>query len=106
MSDHLCRNLKLTITRAEAGAQIQLKLRDDLNLKEVEICYPVTQREDGSQRRYHLREAMVIAIRRLVGQAIEAGLISDSPGVLTNLKSGITGPPDPSITFTIGADSS
>jgi hypothetical protein len=105
MSDFLCRNVKLSIQRMEEGAQIRLVLRNDLTLNQVEICYQVTQREDGAQRRYHLREAMVIAMRRLVGQAIESGLISDSPGVLTSLKSGTTKPPDPSITFMTDGDS-
>jgi hypothetical protein len=48
---------------------------------------------------------MVIAMRQLVGQAIERGLISDSPGVLTSLKSGITEPVNPSITFMTDEDS-
>ena len=105
MSDYLCKNLKLTITRVVHGSRIQLQLRDDLNFKEVEICYEVTQREDGAQRRYYQREAIVIGIRRLVGAAIEAGLISDCPGVFTNLSAGITKPPDPSITYTTDGDS-
>lgn len=105
MSEFLCRNVKLSIERLEDGAQIRLVLCNDLTLNQVEICYPVTQREDGKNRRYHLREAMVIAIRRLVGEAIQAGLISDSPGVLTSLKSGTIKPPAPSITFMTDEDS-
>jgi hypothetical protein len=102
---NLCKNLKLTITRVADGSQIELKLRDDLNFKEVAICYEVTQRDDGAQRRYYQREAIVIGIRRLVGAAIQAGLISDSPGVYTNLNAGTTKPPDPSITFMTDEDS-
>src|SRR5258708_16708374 len=99
MSDFLCRNVKLSIERIQEGEQIRLVLRDDLQLDQGELCYRVTQRKDGSQRRYHLREAMVIAIRQLVGQAIQAGLISDSPGASTNLKSGTIKQVDPSIIF-------
>ncbi|SRR6266436_4826268 len=105
MSDFLCRNVKLSIERIQEGAQIRLVLRDDLNFNEVEVCYQVTQREDGSQRRYHLREAMVIAMRQLVSAAIQAQLISDCPGVFTSLKSGTIKPPDPSITFMTDGDS-
>jgi hypothetical protein len=97
----LCKNLKLTITRDEA--QIQLRLRDDINMEEVELCYEVTVDPEGKNRRYYLREAMVIAMRRLVGAALEKGLISDYPGEYTILSSGTK--VDPPITFSTDGDS-
>jgi hypothetical protein len=100
MTEYLCKNLRLDIQREDSeDQQIRITLRSDLQLKEVEICYQVTQREDGAQRRYYLQEAMVIAMRRLVGVAIEGGLISDSPGASTSSKSGITKPAAPFTTF-------
>jgi hypothetical protein len=93
----------LSIERLDETAQIRLCLKDDISLEEIRLCYDVG--DNTKDRRYHLQEAMVISMRRLVGLAIESGLISDSPGEHTSLKSGITGPPNPSITFSTDEDS-
>jgi hypothetical protein len=106
MSDYLCKNLRLSIRRLQNG-QIEIRLADDLKMEEVNLCYGVTEREDGKERRYYLREAMVIAMRRVVQKAIEEGLISDSPGESRNLNIGITpeaGPPQPGLSITFSTD--
>jgi hypothetical protein len=83
----LCENLLLSITHTDAN-EIRLVLRNDISLDEVSICYPVAQPVlAGGSRRYQLREAMVIGVRRLVSEAVKAGLISDVPGTATSLKS-------------------
>jgi hypothetical protein len=79
MPEHyLCRDLALTIIMQVDPDRIQLVLRDDLSLSETQLCYPVSNATH--QRRYHLREAMVLAVRQLIHQAVTEGLISDSPG--------------------------
>jgi hypothetical protein len=106
MSEYLCRNLRLSIERLDESCEVRLDLRNDISLEEVSLCYEINQKPDGSNRRYHLREAMVIAMRRLVDQAIEAGLISDCPGVFTNLKCEDTSTPsNPVMRSTIDAES-
>lgn len=101
MSDFLCRNLKLTIQLQKDGRQIRLVLRDDLSFREVEICAELG--DNTLDRRYHTREAIIIAMRRVIAKAIESRLISDYPGESTNSRSGgNTMPPNPSITFSIG----
>jgi hypothetical protein len=100
MSDYLCRNVKLTIELKEEGRQIRFTLRDDLSLREVELW---TELGDNTlDRRYHIREAIIIAMRRVIAKAIESHLILDYPGESTNSKSGNTAPPNPSITFSTG----
>jgi hypothetical protein len=100
----LCKNLKLTIIRDEAGPEIHLSLRDDLSLKEVSLSYEVSQEQPGAMnsRRYYVREAMVIAMRRLVGAAVEEGLISDCPGAQMTLSTGTK--VNPPITFSTDGD--
>lgn len=101
MSDFLCRNLKLTIQLQKDGRQIRLVLRDDLSFREVEICAELG--DNTLDRRYHIREAIIIAMRRVIAKAIESRLISDYPGESMNSRSGgDTTPPNPSITFSIG----
>jgi hypothetical protein len=99
MSDYLCRNLKLTIELKEN--QIRFALRDDLSLREVELWTEVGA--NTLDRRYHIREGIIIAMRRLIAKAIESHLILDYPGESPNLKSGRGMPPNPSITFSIDA---
>jgi len=95
---YLCRNLKLTIRRVNNDAQIQLVLRDDLNLKEIELLCDVY---DPNQR----NEAVMIGMRRLVAKAILERLISDYPGEST-ISSNATGASViPSITSSTGEDS-
>jgi hypothetical protein len=99
MSDYLCRQLKLTIQLKEDGHKIGFALRDDLSLREVELWAEVG--DNTLDRRYHIREAIIIAMRRVIAKAIESHLILDYPGESGMLKSGNTTPPNPSITFSI-----
>jgi hypothetical protein len=102
MKAYLCRNLKLSIERLDETSQIRLCLRNDVSLEEVDLCYDLG--DNTLDRRYHLREAMVIGTRRLVSLAVDAGLISDYPGEHTSLKSGNTAVPDPLIICSIDED--
>jgi hypothetical protein len=102
MNAYLCRNLRLSIERLNETSQIRVSLSDNVSLQEVQLCYDVG--DNTLNRRYHLREAMVITMRRLISQAVDAGLISDYPGEHTNLKSGTTGPPNPLIICSIDED--
>lgn len=85
MATTLCKKLKLSIevNDAEGGEQIQVTLTNDMTLEELVICYPVGT--NTTQKRYHRREAMVIAMRRLISQAVEDGMILDSRGVSLDL---------------------
>jgi hypothetical protein len=71
----VCKNLKLSI-RQEPGAVI-LKLEEPLAMREIEINYQVGQSTVLS-RSYHIREAMVIGMRRLISEALEHGMLSIS----------------------------
>jgi hypothetical protein len=105
MSDYLCRDLKLTIRRVNNDAQVQLFLRDDLNLKEIELLCDINLSEvNQSQRRYHLREAIIIGMRRLVAKAIMEGLISDYPGESTTSSSATGASAVPPTTFSTDED--
>ena len=77
---NLCNDLKLTIV-AEEGV-VRIKLSDDLNMTEVQVSQEINITEPPS-RKYHLREAVVIALRRLVADAFREGLINDSLGSWT-----------------------
>lgn len=74
---NLCDDLKLTIT-ADEGV-VRIKLCDELQMMEVEVCQEINVTKPPSSR-YHVREAVVIALRRLVSDAFKQGLISDSLG--------------------------
>jgi hypothetical protein len=62
-----------------------LKLADDLAMIDIEVCYPVGK--NTINRPYHRKEAMVVAMRRLISAAIDQGLISTSRGVSIPLSS-------------------
>ena len=86
----LARNLRLTIEKEESlgpnqGEQLKITLSDPLAMREVQICYEIGS--GTPNRTYHTREALVIAMRRLVSKAIEEKMIrtSGSPGVWTEL---------------------
>ena len=84
---HACKNLKLTV-RQEPGA-VWLKLEDPLAMREVEVKCEVNESTVLS-RTYHIREAIVIGMRRLMFAALDAGLLqislSGSLGELTTSK--------------------
>jgi hypothetical protein len=86
----LCANLSLSIYR-EAD-QIRIVLANELEMLELTECYQInttTKHLDAQGRgverlrqtqRYCLKEAVVIALRRVVSEAFNQGLISDSLG--------------------------
>jgi hypothetical protein len=81
VSTALAQDLKLSVELISEGEDqwVSIKLMDDLNLAEVQTDYLLTP-FSTNDRRYHFREALVIAMRRLVGQAVVEGMISDYPG--------------------------
>lgn len=74
--------LKLTIKLwiKEDRQWLRMTLEDELNMTLACCDYPILC--PTLDRRYHLREATVIGMRRLVQEAFKVGLISDSPGEL------------------------
>jgi hypothetical protein len=77
--NELCQNLLLSIWRDDD--QIRITLVDELAMLELETCYEINKiKEPHRSQGYFVREAVVIAMRRLVSQAFQEGLISDSPG--------------------------
>ena len=99
---YLCRNLRLDIERLNGTEQIRVCLRDDISLEEVSICYDVG--DNTADWRYHLQEAIVISLRRVIEPAINLGMITLSRGERTSSKSGVTAPPNPPITFSTDED--
>lgn len=101
----LAQDLLLNIVLDDKN-QLRLSLRDELTLSEAWIAYQVNQPTlRGGSRQYQLREAMVIAVRRLLSEAVKQGLISDDPGPWTTpTTSGTEAKPD-SITFWTDEDS-
>jgi hypothetical protein len=85
---YLCRNLKLSIQWLN-NHQLHLSLSNDLSLDEVQLDLEVNDPVlKGGSRAYQNREAIIIAMRRLVSAALKANLIMDSPGALTNSNAG------------------
>lgn len=72
--------LKLTVRLHVDGDKqwLRMSLEDDLNLDGVTVDCPILC--TTPQKRYHLQEATVVGMRRLMHEAFEEGLISDSPG--------------------------
>jgi hypothetical protein len=70
-----CKNLKLSI-RQEPGA-VWLKLTEPLAMREVEVKCEVNESTILS-RTYHIREAIVIGMRRLIFAALDGGLLQRS----------------------------
>jgi hypothetical protein len=92
----LCKDLSLTISREpdpkeKDREQIRIKLVDELQMLEVETCYPINVTTQQS-RRYHLLEATILGLRQAVSQAFREGLISDSLGTWTISKPATKGP--------------
>lgn len=94
MIEYLCKDLKLTIQKEPVPhesnqEQIRACLRDELTLNEVYVIYPINETTVLS-RKYHLREAVILSVRRVVADAFKEGLISEGttsnfPGVSINL---------------------
>jgi hypothetical protein len=80
----LCEGLSLSIYKeddpAEKGQErVRIVLRDELEMSEVSECYPINV-TTHQNRRYHIMEAVVIGLRRVVSEAFRRDLISDSLG--------------------------
>jgi hypothetical protein len=78
----LAQGLKLTID-LEFGSNRQwlsLTLEDEMNLTRAQVNCPVLC--TTLDRAYHLREGLVIGMRRLMQEAFDQDLISDYPGEL------------------------
>lgn len=73
----LAQDLKLSIWRD--GDQIRIKLVDELQMLETEVCHQINVTTLPS-RQYHIREAAVIAMRRLISEAFKSGMISGDLG--------------------------
>lgn len=78
----LANELKLTVDlQIRSNEQwLEMTLEDEMNLGEVKVTYPVMC--TTLNRGYHLREALVIGLRRLVQSAFDQQMISDYPGEL------------------------
>jgi hypothetical protein len=85
----LCNGLSLSIYReadpGESGKeQIRILLSNELEMSELSVCYQINQSEKPHQsHHYYIKEAVVIALRRVVSQAFDQGLITDSLGTWT-----------------------
>ena len=84
--NELCKDLKLSIFKEddpdpkEKGKErIRVKLVDELNMMELELCYQVNQTTHQS-RRFHVLEAVTIVLRRVVSEAFKEGIIADGLG--------------------------
>jgi hypothetical protein len=93
---NLCRDLLLSIDLE--GDQIVVTLRDDLTLNETQLCYPLSK-----VSRYHLQEGIVIAMRRLITQAVNEGLISGFPGEQMSLSRPTPAPCETLASFTLSS---
>lgn len=76
----LCKNLSLSIwlEAAPEWELIKIRLVDKLAMKKVEVTAEPGM--NTPNRAYHRKEAITIAMRRLVDQAVTDGLISVSLG--------------------------
>jgi hypothetical protein len=82
--NELCKDLKLSIFREpdpkeKDREQIRIKLADEMQMMEVETCQQINITTHQS-RRYHVLEATIIGLRKLVSEAFREGMISDSLG--------------------------
>lgn len=91
MSQTLCKNLRLSIEKhadSMNNEMVKMTLVDPINLTSVEEWYDVNITTQQS-RKYHIKEAIVIGLRRLVDKGVQEGMINlsptVSPGVSTNL---------------------
>jgi hypothetical protein len=55
------------------GDLLHLTLTSRMTTERVEIIYPIS--DNTPSRRYHMREALVIAMRRVISEACQKGLI-------------------------------
>src|SRR5258705_6794478 len=89
----LASNLHLSVSLESEpnGEYVLIRLEDPLAMTEIECRYEINQ-TTLPNRFYHVREALVIAMRRLIAQAVKEGMIKitlspSSPGALMKLNS-------------------
>ena len=87
---YLCKNLQFSVellVNSMDEEEVRITLEDRLQFKTIFLCYPVNATK--SSRAYHRGEAITIAMRRLIAQAVEDRMInlklSERPGVSTTL---------------------
>jgi hypothetical protein len=86
---YLCKNLQFSVellVNSMDEEEVRISLQDKLQFKTIFLCYPVNA---SKNRAYHRREAITIAMRRLIAQAVEDRMInltlSERPGASTTL---------------------
>jgi hypothetical protein len=87
-SKYLCKNLQFSVellVNSMDEEEVRITLEDKLQFKTISLCYPVNATK--SSRTYHRGEAITIAMRRLIAQAVEDRILklSERPGVSTTL---------------------
>lgn len=105
MSDNLlCKNLSLSIWLDQSPDfdTIKVRLVDKIQLKKVEKVVEITV-DPSKMTSYHIQEAIVIAMRRLVSEAIKEGLIS-MPHGKSQISATVTRPGVKNITLSIPPD--
>ena len=80
----LCKDLTLSIVKEDDPDEkdrerIRVILANPLEMQEIEVCYGINQTTHQS-RRFHVIEAVTIALRQVVSEAFRQGLITDSIG--------------------------
>lgn len=93
----LCKDLTLTIHKEPDpdgnGERVRIQLANPLEMMEIEECYPITAitKKTSQSNRYYIKEAVVIALRRLVSEAFRQDMITDALGGWTISSPPITG---------------
>ena len=80
----LCTNLQLSIWREDDPDEkdrerIRVRLVNELEMTEVEVTEQINITNHQS-RRYHIKEAVIIVLRKVVSEAYRMGMIADSLG--------------------------
>ena len=80
----LCKDLTLSIVKEddpdEKGRErVRVILANPMEMQEVTVCEQINVTTHQS-RRYHVLEAVVIVLRKVVSEAFREGLITDSLG--------------------------
>jgi hypothetical protein len=67
----ICKELQLTVTHD--GKYLRVHLEDPLQMTEAEVSHEMNVTTLAS-RAYHVKEAMVIAVRQVIAQGWELGM--------------------------------
>ena len=92
----LCKDLSLSIYKEadpqEKGQErVRVRINNPLEMMEVIVCQQINVSTHQS-RRYHIKEAVVIVLRKAVSEAFNQGMISDSLGSWTISRPEVKGP--------------